>query len=116
MSGAGGHVFYNPQPKILYRQHDSNLIDANNHFFARIARLKLLLNNRFKQWIDRNIAALNSCRAVLDKEQLETLDAFIAGRQQSFFKRCFHLGRLGIYRQTFLGNIALIVGIGLNKV
>lgn len=116
ISGVGGSVFYDPQPEILYRQHDSNLIGANNHFFARIARIKLLLNNRFKQWIDKNIAALNSCRDLLDKEQLKTLDAFIAGRQQSFFKRCLQLNRLGVYRQTFLGNIALIIGIGLNKV
>jgi glycosyltransferase involved in cell wall biosynthesis len=116
ITAAGGHVFYDPQPRVLYRQHGNNTIGANNYFSAKIARLKLLLDNSFKKWIDQNIAALNSCRDLLDKEKLKTLDAFIAGRQQSFFKRCFQLNHLRIYRQTFLSNIALTISIALNKI
>jgi glycosyltransferase involved in cell wall biosynthesis len=116
ITGVGGHVFYDQQPAILYRQHSNNLIGSNTHIGAKIARLKLLLNNRFKQWIDKNIAALNTCREVLDEQNIQILDAFIAGRQRSGIRRCCDLYRLGLYRQTFLGNIALMVGIGLNKV
>lgn len=121
ITGAGGHVFYDPHPSILYRQHENNLIGDNSHFLARVTRLKLLLNqlllnNRFKKWLDRNIVALNTCRDLLDEQNIQTLNAFIAGRQQSFFKRCCNLYSLDLYRQTFLGNIALMIGIALNKV
>src|SRR5262249_28608171 len=54
VSGAGGAVNYDLEPRVRYRQHRSNLIGANNTFRARCERIRLLFNGRFKQWTDRN--------------------------------------------------------------
>lgn len=116
ITGAGGHVFYDSHPEILYRQHNSNLIGANNHFFAKIARLKLLLNNRFKQWIDKNIAALNDKRSLLQLENIKILDNFVESRSTSIINRLVLLHKTGVYRQTLLGNIALFSAAILNKI
>ncbi|MBY0377019.1 MAG: glycosyltransferase family 2 protein [Gammaproteobacteria bacterium] len=115
LTGAGGQVFYDPYPEILYRQHDSNLVGANSSLRAKLIRFKLLWTDRFKQWTNRNIAALNTCRPLLEAKQIKILDTFSRARQSSLLNRLYTLHQLGIYRQTPLGHIALFAAIFLNK-
>jgi len=78
VSGAGGAVHYDLEPRLRYRQHASNSIGANNTFGARCKRLWLLLfEGRFKQWTDRNVRALGQVRHLLTRENRALLDSLI---------------------------------------
>jgi len=117
VTGAGGEVIYDSNPYVRYRQHDANLVGANIGWSARIRRIKLLLAGRFKEWNEINIAALLRINHLLSPESRETLQLFIHTRVgSSFWVRLVQLKRSGLYRQTLLGNLGLIIGLILGKV
>lgn len=116
VSGANGVVYYDPEPRIMYRQHGANLVGSNNGWFARLFRIKGVFSGKFKRWNDLNTDALQSNRMLLTAENRETLDDFTSARNCSFVKRLYYFKRSGIYRQTMLGNIGLILGAIFNKV
>ena len=117
VTGAGGEVIYDPKPYVRYRQHDANLVGANMGWSSRIRRIKLLLAGRFKDWNEINVKALLTISHLLSPESKKTLQLFILTRAgNSFLTRLFWLKRSGLYRQTFLGNLGLIIGLILKKV
>jgi glycosyltransferase involved in cell wall biosynthesis len=63
VTGAGGAVFYDPNPPVKYRQHGNNILGSNLGFAARMRRIRMLFAGRVVDWNDRNIAALQSLRA-----------------------------------------------------
>jgi glycosyltransferase involved in cell wall biosynthesis len=116
ISGAGGVVYYDSHSEILYRQHSNNLIGSNNSILAKLSRIKSLLNNSFKSWNDRNIEALIKNIELLTQENQVKLNYFIKARESSLIPRLRLFVESGIYRQTFVGNIALFIGCILNKI
>ncbi|MBM4128114.1 MAG: glycosyltransferase family 2 protein [Nitrospira sp.] len=115
VTGCGGQVFYDASPTLRYRQHENNLVGMNSSWPARIKRIRMLWQGRFKQWNDSNIEALKSMQHRLTPANLRTLEQFSAARQMSLPARLFHLRRSGIYRQTLLGNLGLIAAAVFRK-
>ncbi len=116
ITGAGGSIFYDPQPQVKYRQHNKNLIGANVSFLARTKRLKMLTQGVFRDWNTININALQNNRDHLTPASRELLDTFIAARQESLFKRLYLFHKSTVYRQTTFGNMALMVAVFLKKI
>lgn len=116
VSGANGAVHYDPEPRIMYRQHGNNLVGFNNGWFACLIRVKGVLLGKFKRWNDLNCDALQINRTLLTDANQKILDDFISARKSSLFKRLYFFIRSGIYRQTVLGNIGLMVSAIINKV
>jgi len=114
--GCGGKVFYDTNPYIRYRQHDENLVGANNSIGARLARIKMLLEGKFKQWSNQNIAALKTIEEQLTPKSREILNKFASARNKSLFTRLVGIRRSGVHRQTTFGNIGLIVAAIFNKI
>ncbi|WP_342215439.1 glycosyltransferase [Pseudomonas sp. TH31] len=50
ISGAGGAIHYDPQPRVPYRQHDGNLVGSNSNWSARFQRLRTVFKGRFYHW------------------------------------------------------------------
>lgn len=116
VSGAGGHVVYDPEPALLYRQHDGNLIGANDTAGAAFFRLAQLLQGRFRHWNDANIAALEASRHWLTPEARKSLTAFRRLRGGTPASRLRALRGLGLYRQTRRGALALHLAAMLDRV
>lgn len=117
VTGAGGEVIYDAEPFVRYRQHDSNLVGANIGWSARFRRIRLLLEGRFKVWNEINIEALLRVSHLLSPESKKTLQLFILTREgNNFLTRLFWLKRSGLYRQSFLGNLGLVIGLIMGKV
>jgi hypothetical protein len=68
VAGCGGYVHYDPYPAIRYRQHAQNVIGANIGWAARVRRLHLLQEGRFRYWEDLNVAALTRLRPGMSGE------------------------------------------------
>lgn len=115
ISGCGGQVFYESEPTVRYRQHDNNLEGANNHWTGRLLRLYQLLQGRFRVWNDKNTAALQRMREHLTPENQRRLDEFEKARSGGLFARLIAFRRSGVYRQTALDNLSLIVAVVLKK-
>lgn len=107
VTGCGGRVHYDPTPTLRYRQHENNLVGSNQGWAARMTRLRLLLQGRFRRWNEANIDSLQAIRHLLTEENRALLDAFVALREASPLARVALLQHSGLYRQTVMGNGAL---------
>lgn len=107
VTGCGGVVFYDSEPTVRYRQHDNNLFGMNATWVARLKRIRMLWQGRFRRWNDTNIAALRTLSHRLTPKNRETLESFTKAREMSLIPRLVHLKRSGVYRQTLLGNLGL---------
>lgn len=108
ISGCGGQVFYDKNPKVRYRQHGNNLIGRQKGLSAGLIRFRMLFQLRFQNWIDVNLLALKSIYEHLTPENKLLMNEFSKARKSCFINRLIGLKRSGIYRQTILGNIGLI--------
>ncbi len=115
ISGAGGNIYYDASPSLKYRQHEGNIIGANNSFWARLVRMKYLLKGRFKAWNEKNVAALEAHKHILTPENQELFERYVSMRKSSFLARCKAVKLMGIYRQTRVGHIGLYVAALLGK-
>lgn len=104
ISGMGGEVVYDPEPHILYRQHSGNLVGDNMGWRARLKRLAMLREGRFARWTDANLAGIEACRELFVGTALETVDALGIARRTG---NPATLRKVGIFRQTLVGNIGL---------
>jgi glycosyltransferase involved in cell wall biosynthesis len=116
VSGTGGIVYYDPQPMLKYRQHRDNLIGSNLGWPARLVRLRMMLSGRFRDWNDTNVAALSRLPAhLLQSNNRTTLEQFAKARSGSLRLRLYNLKRSGVYRQTLLGNLGLLMAAILRR-
>ena len=116
ISGCGGIVFYDSQPSLQYRQHGSNLVGANSSWSARFVRIKRMFKGNFKHWNTLNTQALSKMHHELTPENKIILQRFVASRESGFLRRVLGVFHSGIYRQTRLGNLGLMVATLFNKI
>jgi glycosyltransferase involved in cell wall biosynthesis len=116
VTASGGRVMYDAHPTVRYRLHPDNVIGPNNTQRARIDRLIMLTKGQFRDWINKNVAALAQLRSYMPDAQKVLLDEFMRARERHFFARVWGILCSGVYRQTVLGNIALVVAAALKKI
>jgi glycosyltransferase involved in cell wall biosynthesis len=115
VTGCGGQVHYDPYPTVRYRQHDANQFGSNVDPVAQFRRAKLLLQGRFRGWVDANLRALQRVRHLMTAENQRVLDEFAQARQRRLPGRLLGLRQVGIFRQTGLGNLGLTVAALINR-
>jgi glycosyltransferase involved in cell wall biosynthesis len=116
VSGSGGIVGYDPEPHIDYRQHENNRIGSNKGLLAQLKRIGLVLEGRFSEWNEDNLAALSNVRHVLTDEARALIDVFEVMRHGSLRARITAFFSSPLRRQTLLGNVALLLATALKKV
>ena len=115
VTGCGGQVHYDPYPTVRYRQHASNQFGSNADAVAQIKRARLLLQGRFRGWVDANLRALQRVRDLLTTENQLVLDEFMRARRLALLPRLAGLRHTGIFRQTLLGNLGLTAAALINR-
>jgi len=115
VSACGGDVFYDSSPTVNYRQHSENIVGANNHWRARINRIRGLIDGTFRAWNTSNIVAIKSLGSTLDEESQLVIEHVYLLRSSGFLIRIKELMKLKLYRQTWLGNIGLVVAIIIRR-
>lgn len=115
VSSCGGQVHYDPYPTVRYRQHGSNQFGSNASPLAQLKRARLLLRGRFRGWVDANLRALARVRHMMTPESQQVLDEFERARSRHLLPRLLGLRRAGIFRQTLLGNIGLLMAALINR-
>lgn len=116
ITGAGGIVFYDSNPHLLYRQHEMALVGGNTSFVAKFRRMFLVFKGRFKSWNNQNSAALNQIRYLLSSKNQGILEAFDVSKQGNLKQRLSLIHSSTLYRQTNLGTISLYIALFLKKI
>ncbi|HEX9858289.1 MAG TPA: glycosyltransferase family 2 protein [Paracoccaceae bacterium] len=116
VTGAGGQVISDAEPGLLYRQHDGNLVGANNGLRALLVRLAMMLNGRYSVWNSVNIAALSASAHRLTGENRAILHHFARARQSRLPRRLVLLARAGLYRQTPLSQAGFWLAALLGRI
>ena len=115
-SACGGQVHYDAYPSVRYRQHTQNVIGSNKGFAARMRRLRMLQQGRFRHWADLSVVALAPLRQKMTQENQQILDLFCRARQRPLLQRAAMFAQTGVYRQTLLGNLGLAAAVVLRKI
>lgn len=68
VTGAGGLVYMDDEPVLLYRQHDGNALGAHHGWRARRRRAALVLRGDLRRWIAANHRALATAAGALTPE------------------------------------------------
>ena len=110
VTGVGGLAHYDPWPSLKYRQHGRNLVGSNIGLKARLIRMKAFGNGRVVMWNDVNLKVLSRMRAAFTPGNAATLDDFANARNASWLRRLDLIRRSGVYRQSTLENIGLLIG------
>jgi hypothetical protein len=116
VSGCGGRVFYDPRPSLRYRQHGGNAVGLDTDWRARLQRIHLLIQGRFRKWNDSNVMALECIREYLTPENRRTLERFKTARTRWLVPRVWGFWRAGIHRQSALSNIGLYLAAIFNRI
>lgn len=116
ISGVGGVVHYDPEPKMKYRQHAENVVGSNSGWLARLIRLRMVFQGRFHEWNEQNIQALDAMHHRLSIDSQLTLTHFKRARKQKILRRILGVWLAGLYRQTLLGNLGLMLATIMKKI
>jgi glycosyltransferase involved in cell wall biosynthesis len=113
----GHNVYYDQNPKVLYRQHNYNYNGSNIGFFNQIARIFYGLVGRYKSWTDKHFVELSRIVDLGTKQSLKTFYQYgILRNRRYLFKFSLNdINRVGIYRQTAYGNLSLKLAIFLKR-
>ncbi len=110
VTGAGGHILYDPVPCMNYRQHAGNVQGENRSVLAVAARGGGFAGGVWRGWFQANLDALWDRRELLTDDHCALLAAHRARAAQGPFGRTRALAATGAYRQRGLETAALYAG------
>ncbi|TDR31572.1 glycosyltransferase [Hydromonas duriensis] len=120
VTACGGTVIFDDEPYVLYRQHDANVIGANNGFIQKWYRLKKLLSNDFRSWVEDNIEALKPLVNDMTADSRLTYEGFVQLHDMRGWYRClsrlFLFKKLGLYRQRRFEHWGFALAAFLGKI
>ena len=116
ISGVNGEIIRSNDKTVKYRQHKENIVGLNNSFKEKINRLMYFFSGEYKNWCNINIKNLYLNKNLISTNNLETLNYFSkAIKSKNIFEKIKYFKKSGVYRQSTLENIILIIGLLLNK-
>jgi glycosyltransferase involved in cell wall biosynthesis len=116
VTGAGGYVYYESKPYILYRQHPNSLVGSNSSNWSKFQRMLRVFGGKFVFYSDRNIECLELGRSFLNQNNTEILDLFKIMRGANLKDRFRLMEVCGLYRQTWRGTLCLIFSAVIKKI
>jgi glycosyltransferase involved in cell wall biosynthesis len=111
----GGQTFFDQESTIWYRQHSRSLIGANVGFFSKLRRLRMLLSGKFRLYNTKHLEAFHAVYLNGLRRNIKLIDQFSILRDKPLKERFAMIHKLGIYRQTTEGQLALYLGATLGK-
>jgi glycosyltransferase involved in cell wall biosynthesis len=117
ISAMGGAIFYDRDPSVKYRQHQNNQLGSNQSLQARARRVKMLFAGQWRDWNSIHVKELERLSRDLSDENHRIFQSFLRVRNSGWLlQRYWQLWKSGLYRQTALGNIGLLVAVTFRKI
>ncbi|RLJ63666.1 glycosyltransferase family 2 protein [Sulfurisoma sediminicola] len=115
VAGCGGEVRFDPVPRVSYRLHGENALGPWGGWRAWRHRSKLLADGTYGGWLDENLVALSGMESQLGDAARATLARFRAMRKARGLRRGVELIRSGVFHQSTLGYLGLLVAASLGR-
>ncbi|SDY41163.1 Glycosyl transferase family 2 [Jannaschia faecimaris] len=115
LMGCGGTAIFDDEPFVIYRQHERNQIGSNNGIVATLKRLRNMVDGRYRDWTDANIANLDAMRTRLTPANAKLLEELRALRAQPFGPRVRAFARTGIHRDGLAGRLGMWASVLLGR-
>jgi glycosyltransferase involved in cell wall biosynthesis len=104
----GGAIEFDPESSLLYRQHANNVIGSNTGVKAQLARLRPLVQGRYKVWSSKNESAMADILEDLPAPSAKLYNDFIRIRTlRNPIARLRALNKSSIRRQCLASNLSL---------
>lgn len=116
VTACGGVIYFDPEPGVRYRQHDSNLIGMTVEGPPLTSRIANLFGTTLQKNTDVNLKALQALRQHMSPESQQIMERFIKARGSKLLPRLIGYKRAGIYRLTRRGSISLAISAILNRI
>lgn len=110
LSACGAALIHDDRPTLYYRQHGGNAEGENLSAQARVSRLRRFLKGEWRNWTDAQLRALAASRHRFTPENRVLFDRFVRIRQAPLPSRFTQFARLGLYRQSRAGTVAIWFG------
>jgi len=111
-----GETFYDSKSTILYRQHSNSLIGGNIGMISKLRRLKMFLRGFYRNYNSIHLGILSKINVPLSRAHFKIINDFSIKRDKAISERISMIGDLGLYRQTWDGQLALYLGAIIHKV
>lgn len=108
LSGAGAEMMRDSAQVLLYRQHPENVMGRNDTARAKAARISMLFDGSFADWLARNQSALESAAHLLLPENREILSRFGRAITNPGLQTLYAFLAMRLYRQTHSGTAAIM--------
>lgn len=110
LSACGARLIHDDHPTLYYRQHGRNAEGENRSTRAKADRLRRFLKGEWRDWTEAQLTALTESRHRFTPENQRVFDAFVRMRQARLPSRIMQFARLGLYRQSRAGTVAIWIG------
>lgn len=108
LAAAGAAMWRDTAQVVFYRQHPRNVMGRNDTTKARAARLSMLMDGSFADWLQRNQRALEPMVQVMTPKNRQLLADFGTAISQNGPRAAARFLRMGLYRQTRSGTLAVM--------
>lgn len=102
-----GDINYFSSPSVRYRQHKKNTIGSNLGINNKFKRIKMLLDGTYLSYNLQNITHIEKFKNISKKNEEFFFYYKKAIIEKNIILSASYLIKSNVYRQTFLGNIAL---------
>lgn len=116
ITGAGGDVVIDTELVLKYRQHDNNVMGANQGLRATLERIGQVFGHTYGGWLQANMAALRTCENLLTPENQAALKTLTNTPVRPGLARPYRFRQQGLYRQTALSTLCLYLAAALGRV
>lgn len=115
-TACGGHVYYDYEAYLLYRQHDTNVIGASDGWGHRGQRLLQNLKGRYRQRSDLTEQSLSDIENLMTAEAQKIFQEYkLARHAKNWRQRLRHARAAGVFRQRLRENIALFLAVIMKR-
>lgn len=102
VTGAGGQLLQDPEPVILYRQHDANMVGAPASLLCRAIAALRRGPKMFMHVLRQNVAALAQQPHLLNAQARQEVAILDTALRSGFIRRLAALRLDGLHRQTWI--------------
>ena len=116
-TGCGGLVYYDCNPQVLYRQHNTNVIGASESIGSKLKKLIRILDGSCKEKMTLVEKSMTSVEDHLAPKSIRILKEFKAMRHEpNSFKRLLIAKRNGLYRQKHVDQFVFLLSLFFNRI
>lgn len=115
IAGAGGRVILDDEAVLYYRQHRANALGTSVGWRAMRERFAMVRDRRYGAWIQANLKALSRNERLLTPENRQVLHTLTSAHTRGGIRRAHLFLKSGLYRQTTLGTVFLLLAAALGN-